>query len=65
MRVFAAEKVLLNNKLADDLIQKAAQMAFEAASPISDLRASADYRRKMVKVLVARLLNEILAGQKI
>jgi CO/xanthine dehydrogenase FAD-binding subunit len=65
IRVYEAEKLLLNKKLNEELIQKAAQIAFDASSPISDLRASASYRRKMVKVLVARLLNEILSGKKV
>ena len=64
MRVFEAENLLLGKKPDEELIQKAAQMAFEASSPISDLRATAGYRRKMVKVLVARLLREVLTGSK-
>jgi CO/xanthine dehydrogenase FAD-binding subunit len=64
IRGFESENLLLNKKIDEELIQKAAQIAAEASSPISDLRASAGYRRKMVKVLVARLLNEIVTGNK-
>ena len=58
LRVPTAEAVLKGEKLTDEAISKAAQLAFEASSPISDIRASGEYRREMVKVLVSRLLHE-------
>lgn len=58
LRVSTAEAVLKGEKLTDEVITKAAQLAFEASSPISDIRASGEYRREMVKVLVSRLLHE-------
>jgi carbon-monoxide dehydrogenase medium subunit len=44
------------------VIQKAAEQAAEEAKPISDIRASASYRKRMVAVLVRRSL-EISAGR--
>ena len=44
-------------------IAAAARLAQAAASPIDDLRASADYRRAMVATLVERALTQIAAGR--
>jgi carbon-monoxide dehydrogenase medium subunit len=57
-----AQAVLLNQILDPGVIQKAAEQAAEEAKPISDIRASASYRKRMVAVLVRRSL-EISAGR--
>ncbi|MFC1814608.1 FAD binding domain-containing protein [Thermodesulfobacteriota bacterium] len=59
MRAFRAEKVLEDHKVDAALIEEAAQTASEEARPVSDLRASAWYRKEIVKVLVRRSLEEI------
>lgn len=58
IRVPAAEKLLLGRDLQADLIAHAGELAWEAAKPISDLRGSADYRRRAVAVLVRRSLTQ-------
>ncbi|MDR3573531.1 MAG: xanthine dehydrogenase family protein subunit M [Anaerolineaceae bacterium] len=55
-----AEAILLGQQLSPDLIEQAAEAAAAEASPISDLRASAAYRRQMVSVLVRRALTQAL-----
>jgi carbon-monoxide dehydrogenase medium subunit len=42
-------------------IDEAARLAMEASRPISDQRASADYRREMVRTLTRRALSQLLA----
>lgn len=59
MRAYAAEKVLEGKTIDADLIEKAAGAASEVARPIDDHRASAWYRKEMVKVLLRRSLEEI------
>jgi carbon-monoxide dehydrogenase medium subunit len=59
MRALKAEKTLENSLLTPRTIQQAGMIAAGEVSPISDLRASADYRRKMVEVIVCRLLKQI------
>jgi len=57
---FCAEKAqttLLNEIITPGLIRKAADQAAEEARPISDIRASASYRKRMVAVLVRRSLE--------
>ncbi|WP_319408199.1 xanthine dehydrogenase family protein subunit M [uncultured Desulfosarcina sp.] len=58
MRTQAAEKMLIGKKMTDTLIRQAARTASEETSPITDVRASAPYRWKMVSVLVIRALTD-------
>lgn len=54
-----AENFLVNKKLNEKNIIRAAELAMQAAHPIDDIRGSAAYRREMVRVLTARGLRAI------
>ncbi len=56
--------LLHGQKLSDELIEKVAEAAQGEAKPIDDIRASAEYRREIVKVLARRLLIEAYAAAK-
>jgi CO/xanthine dehydrogenase FAD-binding subunit len=58
IRARKAETLLKGQKSSLDIIQKAAELASQEARPIDDHRASAEYRRDMVKVLTARALTK-------
>ncbi|HMD88918.1 MAG TPA: xanthine dehydrogenase family protein subunit M [Anaerolineaceae bacterium] len=58
LRALAAEESLRGQAFTDASYARASKLAAEAVSPISDLRASGDYRRRMVGVLVQRLLKQ-------
>lgn len=64
MRAPGAEAILTEKPLTDDLITSAAKAAADEASPISDHRASADYRRHLVQVLVAKGIKSICSAQR-
>ena len=53
-----AEKLLIDKEIDKDLIQSAAETAAEESKPISDIRATALYRKRMVAVLVRRALED-------
>jgi carbon-monoxide dehydrogenase medium subunit len=57
IRVPAAEEKLKGNDLSDDIIQAAAELAAQACQPITDQRASAEYRMEMVHNLCKRGLE--------
>lgn len=59
-RATEAERLLRENKLSDELIETAAAAAAAMADPLSDAHASADYRRKMVRVFVARAIKQAM-----
>ncbi len=53
-----AEEALKGKKLTDEAaVKKVGDLAAEAASPASDLRGPADYKKEMVKVLTIRALK--------
>jgi carbon-monoxide dehydrogenase medium subunit len=58
--VFAgkAQEMLEGGKIDQQRIREAARAASEEARPIDDIRASAQYRKKMVAVAVQRALTE-------
>ena len=60
LRATAAEEILAQGPLTDKTIDDAADAAKEAATPISDVRGSAEYRRLMVRHLTRRALKEVL-----
>ncbi len=58
------EMLLLGQHLGDELIEEAARVASEEAQPISDMRASADFRRELVRVLTARAIKHVCGKTK-
>jgi len=58
MRARRAEGLLTGQKLTSSLIDEASDEAAREASPITDVRASAEYRREMCHVLARRALRE-------
>jgi carbon-monoxide dehydrogenase medium subunit len=59
MRALQAEENLMNDRSSSG-IAAAAEMAAQAAQPIDDVRASAAYRRAMVRVLTRRGIESVL-----
>jgi len=64
MRAKQAEAVLRGKKITDVLLKEAGERAYTEAEPISDIYASEEYRRELVKVLVKRVGKEALARAK-
>ncbi len=58
VRAIRAENLLQGKRLEPGTLETAAIRAVEDASPISDHRGSAEYRREMVKALTIRTVQE-------
>jgi len=68
VRAVSAEQQLLGERPSRTLFEAAGHLAAADARPISDTRASADYRRSLVHVLTARVLSDCssaLSGEEI
>ena len=63
IRVKRAEGILKGQRFNEQLMEKAAQTAAEESRPIDDQRASAEYRREMVKVLTRRAMEQAIRSQ--
>ena len=60
-RAAAAEKILRGKKASEKLFGEAARYTAQGIEPLSDLHASADYRREMVAVYTRRALERAYA----
>ena len=60
IRLYKTEQLLEGKPLTSDLIEKACESALDEISPISDIRASKEYRSEMVQVLLKNSLSEWL-----
>jgi carbon-monoxide dehydrogenase medium subunit len=58
IRIISAEVLMAGNRLDDGLITAACDLVEREVRPITDVRASAEYRRAMSGVLTRRALQE-------
>ena len=63
-RATKAEELLVGNSPDYGLIAEVAAAASAMADPLSDAHASADYRKKMVRVFVTRAIEQVLDGTR-
>lgn len=61
LRVPQAEERLVGTRGDADAIEAAAEAAAAASRPITDVRASEQYRREIVRVVTRRVLGEVLS----
>ena len=59
VRALDAEKILVGQKLTDDVIAAAADAAYKPAKPMDNADAAYAWRKKMVRVYVERALNQL------
>ena len=58
IRAKSGEKILIGKKLTDKLMAEAGEAAAGDADPVSDIHASADFRRHLIKVLTKRMVKQ-------
>ncbi len=64
VRCQVTEAFLVGKKINEETAEKAGKLVIDACSPITDLRATADYRTSLVQTLVKRSLLESVSGNK-
>ena len=62
LRLLETESLLTSRALTPNLIEEAVELARSEVSPLSDVRASARYRRHLVGVLLKDSLEAQLAS---
>ncbi len=62
LRAKATEHLLIGQVPDDAIIAKAGEQCAEESKPIGDIRASAAYRRHLIKVLAERTIRDALAA---
>jgi len=62
VRAHSCEQALIGKRLTEKSLQEAAQLASQDASPITDIRGSAEYRRKVLSSLVYQALHKAVLG---
>jgi CO/xanthine dehydrogenase FAD-binding subunit len=62
LRAFRAEEIMKGKTFEDDLIRRTAREAGNESCPISDLRASAEYRKELVVVLTERAIRKAIGN---
>jgi aerobic carbon-monoxide dehydrogenase medium subunit len=65
IRVPEAEEILLGRTATDDVLAQAGAAAARAARPISDVRASAEYRREQCDLMTRRAIRQALERAKL
>ncbi len=64
IRAVEAEKLLIGKAITNDLIAQASVLASEGCKPISDVRASAEYRKDMIRIFSKRAINKAAENLK-
>lgn len=62
IRAYRVEKILEGKEINQEIIKECSALVKEEISPISDIRASAEYRELATSVLLRRTIQEALKG---
>ncbi len=64
MRAYSVEKLLPGVAITETLINRCCEEIVNEVRPISDIRASSEYRKAMAPVLLGRLLGKVMREKK-
>jgi carbon-monoxide dehydrogenase medium subunit len=62
LRAYRTEEMLVGKEITAKLVNECCNEIVKEIRPISDIRASAEYRKEMTSVLLGRLLQQIANG---
>lgn len=63
-RALSAEELLTGRQPTESLLNEAAELAVLASSPISDVRASEDYRKDIIRALTKKCIRQAMARSR-
>ena len=59
IRAYGVEKLLINQQITNELVEKCGERIREEIRPITDIRASLEYRKSLTSVILKRLLQQV------
>lgn len=62
LRATDAEQYLIGKEISDEVLGEAGVLAMRQCRPISDVRASAEYRKDMIRVFTKRAVKKAMEG---
>lgn len=65
LRAPKAEQLLIGSEITEELLEKVGTQASEECSPISDVRASKEYRTDMIRVYTKRAIKKAVETMKV
>lgn len=63
LRLSEVEKLLKGNAISEEILDEAQKMAEESVSPITDIRATEEYRRRIVGVYARRAIEKLTGSR--
>ncbi len=60
LRLAKVEKLLEGNIISIEILEEAQRVAAESVAPITDIRAGAEYRRRIIGVYVKRAIERLM-----
>ena len=64
MRAYETEELFINQEITKELIESCCGRVKKEVSPITDIRASAEYRQEMCSVLLRKVLRPFKSREK-
>jgi carbon-monoxide dehydrogenase medium subunit len=59
IRAYGIEEMLTGQQITDELIERCGERVIEEICPITDIRASLEYRKSLTSVILKRLLEQV------
>jgi carbon-monoxide dehydrogenase medium subunit len=59
IRTYGIEEMLMDQRITEELIEKCGEKVQEEIRPITDIRASLEYRKSLTSVMLRRLLRQV------
>jgi carbon-monoxide dehydrogenase medium subunit len=64
LRAYGAEEMVTGQEITERVIEACCERARDEVEPITDIRATAEYRKSMASVLLRRAIERVTSMEK-